>query len=40
MLGPAPAGSFVRYATGEPTRIPAEITDSFPVVEQGLGFAG
>jgi acyl-CoA thioester hydrolase len=30
--------AFVRYATGEPTRIPAEITDSFPVVEQGLGF--
>lgn len=29
--------AFIRYATGEPTRIPPEISDSFPLVERGLG---
>ena len=32
--------AFVAFATGEPKRIPPEIADSFPIIEQGLGFAG
>jgi acyl-CoA thioesterase FadM len=32
--------AFIRYANGEPTRIPPEITDSFPLLERKLGREG